>query len=269
MSLRNNLIAAATASVVALVLGAAASAATVASYNLAGLPGSGTPPASATPTTATGITGLDLVRGAGINAAVLANGFSADNWNTFAGSVSTAIADNEYFQFGFSVDSNYTASLTTMDFSLRRSATDGPMNYELQASADGFATPGTTVATFMYLGRNSGTAPGTLTPFQWMTTDTPGQGNGNPISPIDLTATPLLQNIAGGTTITFRLFAWGNGGGAALSNTVALGRSTAANGNGVGGPLIQGDVVLIPEPAAGTLMGCVLLAAAAFVRRRD
>lgn len=251
----------------ALWMGSALQAATIIDYNLTGAPSSGPPATWPATSTASGITAQDLSRGAGITAAGLGNGFSADHWDTAAGSAASAATNNEYFQFGFSVNPGNIASLSQMTFSMRRSAVAAPQNFELQASLDGFATPGTVVNDFTYLGRSSGTA-GTPALYSWMTTDTPGQGNGNPISPINLTATPLLQNIAPGSTVTFRLYGWGNGGGAD-TNTVALGRSTAPDGNGSGGPVITGTVTaIVPEPTSIALVGCVLIAGMTITRRR-
>lgn len=238
----------------------AADAATILNYDLSGAPSSGTLPDTWAPTTeAAGVTGLELTRGAGIVAAGLANGFSSSGWAAADASRQNAIDASEYYQWGFTVDPGYTANLDTLDFSLRRSAVAAPMNYEVVASLDGFATPGTTVATFQYLGRSSGTAPGTVTPGQWMTTDTPGQNNGNPIDTIDLSGISLLQNLPAGSTVSFRLYAWGAGGGAD-TNTVALGR--------VEGPRLGGDVTPIPEPSAAALLGLAIAGAITTGRRR-
>jgi hypothetical protein len=98
-----------------------------------------------------------------------------------------------------------------------------------------------------------------------MTTDTPGQGDGNLITPIVLSTVPSLQAIPEGTDVTFRLYVWGNLTGAAATNTVAIGRQSAANG--AGGPSIQGIVVAIPEPASLALT-VTAMAVALVVRRR-
>src|SRR3954471_20551382 len=142
MSVRKTLFTAALAAA-ALWMGAALQAATIIDYNLTGAPGSGTAPTTWAPTaTAPGITGSNLSRGAGIDPTVLANGFSANNWDAAAGDVNSSIASNEYFQFGFSVNPGNAASLSQMTLSMRRSAVAAPQNFELRASLDGFATPG-------------------------------------------------------------------------------------------------------------------------------
>jgi hypothetical protein len=244
---------------ISAALAAPATAAIILNYDLTGL--TTTAPTSAPPTAEDpAVDGADLVRGPGLDSAGLTNGFSSDNWATTTASRETAIAEGEYYQWGFTVDPGYLVSLATLDFSLRRSAVAAPMNYLVQASLDGFATPGVDVATFNYFGRSSGTAPGVIVPGQWMTTDTPGQNAGNAVTPpIALAAVPELQAITGGSMVTFRLYAWGDGAGAA-TNTVALGR--------INGPLIQGTAVLIPEPAAIALLGSALAVGLITLRRR-
>ncbi|MFO0788603.1 MAG: hypothetical protein U0805_04040 [Pirellulales bacterium] len=240
-------------------------AATIVDYNLTGLTTTAPTTTPAT-TVAAGVTADPLSRGPGINPAGLTNGFSSDNWTNVAADTGTidkarAISMGDFYQWAITVDATHTVSLSGFDTNLRRSAVDAPMNFELQYSFDNFATAGTTAAQFMYLGRSSGTAPGTVTPFQWMTTDTPGQGNGNAIQQQNLSSVAGLQNIAPGSTVAFRLYAWGSGSAnAANSNTVALGRTQ--------GPLLSGTIteVVVPEPASLTL--CLVGAIAAWSLRR-
>jgi hypothetical protein len=236
---------------VLVAMGSHAQAVVILDYDLTGA--TTTAPDDWAPTTqAPGISGILLTRGAGIDPSGLTNGFSSNNWATAEASLANAISANEYYEWGFSVDPGYEASLSTFDVSLRRSAVAAPMNYALYASLDGFASS-VLVVEFSYFGRSSGTAPPTIVPYQWMTTDTAGQNAGNPISTVDLSTTPQLQDLQGGTSVTFRLYAWGNGDGAS-SNTVALGR--------VDGPEIGGEVIAIPEPASVGLLtvGSLLLA---------
>lgn len=240
-------------------------AATLVSYNLSGVPGTAVANVAPSPSPV-GITNIALTRGPGVNAASLTNGFSADAWNRPAPSLENAIANGDYFQWGLGVAPGYTASLSTTDFSLRRSAVAAPMNLQLQASLDNFATPGIVISSFNYYGRTSGTAPGTPpAPFEYMTADVPGRANGttspgDPVPTIDLSSVVALQNLPGGANVTFRLFAWGNTSTAATS-TLALGRMI--------GPAVGGDVaVAVPEPTSLALVcGAAVIGLA--IRRRQ
>jgi hypothetical protein len=242
----------------AALIFAGTSQAQILRYDLTGL-SSSTPPATANATTvAPGLTALTLSRGPGIVGAGLGNGFSANNWNnpaTTSGSTSPTLANavvtGDFFQWGFTVNSGYSASLSTLDLSLRRSAVNASMNFEVQYSFDGFTTPGNVASDFSYFGRSSGTAPATVTPYQWMTTDTAGQDAGNPVSTIDLSTISALQSIAEGTGVTFRLYGYGAATGAADSNTIAIGR--------VNGPTIGGTLVAVPEPSSFALVGLAML----------
>ncbi|WP_428307443.1 PEP-CTERM sorting domain-containing protein [Lacipirellula sp.] len=240
-------------------------AATLVSYKLSGVANAAVPSVAASPSPV-GITNIALTRGAGINAAALTNGFSADTWNRPAPSLENAIANGDYFQWGLGVAPGYTASLSTADLALRRSAASSPMNMQLQASLDNFATPGIVISSFNYYGRTSGTAPGTPpAPYEYMTTDVPGRLNagtspGDPIPTVNLSSFTSLQNLAGGANVTFRLYAWGNASTTA-TNTFALGRMI--------GPAVGGDVaVAVPEPTSLALVcGAAMIGLA--IRRRQ
>jgi hypothetical protein len=253
--------------VVTLALSTVARGAIIVQYNAAGAT-TASPPATLTATAASdpNVSAATLSRGAGIDAAGLTNGYSSNNWDPTAASLSAAQTNNEYYEWGFTVNSGYKASISSFDATLRRSALNAPSNFVLQYSFDGFATAGTTAVTFNYFGRSSGTAPGTVTPFQWMTTDTAGQDAGNRISTQDLSGISALQDLVAGTAVTFRLYAYGTGSGGATSNTVALGRNpTVDNGNGQSGAQINGTVVAVPEPAS---LGLALIGGVLAVRRR-
>lgn len=238
-------------------------AATLASYNLSGVLNSPVASVAASPAPI-GIINVDLTRGLGINAVGLTNGFSADMWNRATPSLETAVTNGDYFQWGLSVAPGYAASLSTLDLSLRRSAAAAPMNMQLQASLDGFATPGIMLSSFNYFGRTSGTAPvDPIAPFAYMTIDVPGRPNtttspGDPIPTVDLTTFAALQNVPAGASVTFRMYAWGNASTTA-TNTLALGRMV--------GPAIGGDVVAIPEPTSAAL-ACGLAIVGLAIRRR-
>jgi hypothetical protein len=248
----------------AAIAAAQLQAATLVDYNLSGVANTAVPNVAASPSPV-GITNIPLTRGAGVNAAPLTNGFSGDMWNRPTPSLENAIANGDYFQWGLGVAPGYTASLSTVDLSLRRSAASSPMNLQLQASVDNFATPGIAISSFNYLGRTSGTAPGTPpAPFAYMTTDVPGRLNagtspGDPIPTVELSSFAALQNLPGGSSVTFRLYAWGNASTTA-TNTLALGRMV--------GPAVGGNVaVAVPEPTTFALVcGASLIGLA--IRRR-
>lgn len=224
-----------------LVLSSFAGAAALVEWSLDGAPH--TPPPETWPASfaVEGVTPFDLSRGPGIRAMSLTNGFSADEWDD-AVSRDAALNIGAYFQFGFKVDEGKTVSLSTLDFALRRSARTAPYNIEVQVSLDGFATPGIVVASLNYFGRTSGTAPWPdptqNDPYYYMHSDLPGRPNettspGDPVPTIDLTAISALQNIPGGTEVTFRIYAWGDSS-TTNTNTLALGRMI--------GPLIGGTI---------------------------
>lgn len=213
---------------------------------------------------ASGIAVSALSRGPGIRAVGLGNGFGADRWNN-AGSTfnpstpnrANAISRGDYFEFAVTVTAGQRLSLATLDASLRRSALNAALNFELQYSFDGFVTPGVTIlprgpawsvlgltngSTFQYQGRTSGSPPAELELYDWMIKDVPGRANltttpGDPIPTIDLALVSALQNVVGPTTVTFRLYAWGNAS-TADSNTTSLGR--------MNGPQLRGTIEVAP-----------------------
>ncbi len=241
-------------------------------YDLNGLSGTTAPAQSGPPSTVTGLTGTPIIRGPGLGASPLANGFSANQWqnptsanNPGTPSLENAIARGDYFEFSLTVQAGYTVSLSGLDAWMRRSALNAPMNFQWQFSFDAFATAGTPIPVvgaiwtqlgwtntsfYQYRGRVSGTDPGNVQLYDWVLQDVPGRPNtttsvGDPIPTIDLSGIAALQNIAGGSTVTFRLYGWGNTS-TADSNTVALGR--------VNGPSLSGVVTVIPEPSIVSLL---------------
>jgi hypothetical protein len=245
---------------------ASTDAAVVLDYDLSAVPNAAVTTVPPT-TVAGGLSASDLTRGNGITATNLTSGFSSNNWATTTASRQNAIDTNQYYQFGFTVVPGGSVSLEQLEVGLRRSAIAGPMNYEWQYSLDGFATSANTISvpgspyystgTFTYFGRNSGSG-GVPDNFNYMTVDLPGQGDGNPMPPLDLTGITALQNITAGSAVDFRLYAWGDGAGA-TTNTVALGRNL--------GPRLSG--VAVPEPTSLMVAGGgLLLAAGAWLRRR-
>ena len=115
----------------ALAAGAsAASADVLVGYDTSAITGS---VASVTPSTVAGhLTGLNLTRGAGLNANGQAGYFSSTGWD------STDASD--YMSFGLTVDSGYTVSLSQLAITMR-SANSGPGTIGVYYSGDGFTTP--------------------------------------------------------------------------------------------------------------------------------
>ncbi len=220
---------------------------------------------------ADGINPLEITVGPGVNPSGLANGFSSNGWaprDSF--DRETAINNGDYLQFGFEVEEG-RAFLTTLDTALRRSAFNGPMFFEWQYSLDGFATEGVTIVpngeiwdnidwepeasyvhgtdtfewadgVFVYRGRNSGGPDRSVViDYNYMTRDVTMQGAnnvpGNPIPTIDLRGIPDLQGVPAGTTVTFRLYAWGNES-TTDTNSLAFGRF---DGPAVGGAVVGDD----------------------------
>jgi len=144
---------------------------------------------------------VTLSRGAGVSIPPIppANTFVEDSFLP-GGLKVNAIALGEYFQFQISPKATYKVSLSTLDFNIRRSAT-GPQNYQWQYSFDGFATAGIDVGL-------DGTYVGTVT-------------GGAAMPQIDMSGVAALQNIPAGTTVTFRLYAWG---ATDANGTFAIGR---------------------------------------------
>lgn len=226
---------------------------------------SASPAVTAPPTTVgAGITASDITRGAGLTPLNLSRGFSSQGWNNVSNTLTTrsdAISGNKYYGFDLTIAPGTTASFSDITVGLYKSALTSPANLEWQYSFDSFSTAGNTLVSFNHFGRNSGTPPATVTPFQWMTIDTPGQTNGNPTPALDISTVSALQNLAGPATVSFRLYGWGsiNGSPTTATNTLALGRDT--------GPKITGT--LVPEPATTSLLAAVASVAIAFgVRRR-
>lgn len=140
-----------------------------------------------------------LTRGNGWNTAALARGFSS-NAAYIIKTRDDAYTYNSYYQFALTVKTTETMTLNSINSHLRRSSA-GANVYHWAYSLDG--TNFTDV----------GSADIALT-----STDDGGVEQ----SPIDLTEIDDLKDIPAGTTVTFRLYAWGfsNVG----SGTFALGR---------------------------------------------
>ena len=159
-----------------------------------------------------------LSRGSGINPTTLNDAFSSNDF-TLNGTQANALTNNDYLQFQVSTQTGYQVSLSTLDVTIRRSNT-GSNAYIWRYSTDG--------VNFNNIG----------TPISY----TVNAGNGTAQAQINLSAIAALQNVQFGTTITFRLYAWGatNVGG-----TFAIGRLA-------GNDLSIGGVVSVAPPCPTT-----------------
>jgi hypothetical protein len=164
--------------------------------------------------------GSVLSRGAGVTATTLSGAFAGSNWvaTTQAG----AETNNTYFQFTITGATGTQVSLSTLDAWFRRSGT-GPNSFQWEYSLDGFAT--------------AGVAIGSIISYTLTTT------GGDQQSELILSGISALQNVAGGTTITIRLYGWGASGS---SGTFALGRPTGQNSLSIGGTVTP---PVTPNPA--------------------
>jgi len=101
------------------------------SYNLAGQPG--TQVSNAPAFVAANLIGSDLTRSGAVAAAGV-NSMNSNNWSV-----------GDYYSFGFTVNPNYFADLTTLEIGTSASNT-GPRFFELYSSVDGFGTSLATIA---------------------------------------------------------------------------------------------------------------------------
>ncbi len=155
-------------------------------------------------TIAAGLNSPILSRGAGFSTtgSTLGRGFTS-NAAVVIATKTDAHSQNGYYQFTLSAQSTGAISLQSLNAHLRRSAA-GANVYRWAYSFDGtnFTDVGPADVSF-----------------------TPVDDAGDDQPPIDLSSVAALQNVAFGTTITFRLYGWGFGN--INSGTFAIGRSTA------------------------------------------
>ena len=152
-------------------------------------------------TVAANVNPSNLSRGIGVTATALARAFSANAWDASA-TEGGAITNNEYFQFTVSASVGFQVSLSTIDCRLRRTST-GPNAYQWRYSLDGtnFTDIGSDVVFTSTL-------------------------DGVDQAQVVVSGIPALQNVAAGTTITIRVYAWG---ASAATGTFAFGRYGTGN----------------------------------------
>jgi len=152
------------------------------------------------------------------------NGWGGNGWDTLAGAgdLASTIARGDFVSISFTVASGATVSFTSIPaYNVRRSSS-GPATGQWQYSIGA-------AGTFVNIGN----------PITWGTVFT---GAGNPQSAIDLSTIAALQNLAGGTTVTFRVVNMGatsSGGTWYLNQLATAGRDITfmgTAGTGGGGP---------------------------------
>ncbi|MEI9942853.1 MAG: carbohydrate-binding protein [Chitinophagaceae bacterium] len=152
-----------------------------------------------------------LSRGSGITATSLGGGYASSNWVDVTQAL--AITNNRYYQSTISANNNFKVSLSTLDFKIRRTGT-GPNAYIWRYSTDG--------TNFTDIGL----------PVSFTTTT-----SGGDVQPqIALAGIAALQNVASGTVITLRLYAWG---ASAAGGTLAFGTGNV-NSLAFGGTVTTG-----------------------------
>ncbi|MBM3936517.1 MAG: hypothetical protein FJ343_05130, partial [Sphingomonadales bacterium] len=152
--------------------------------------------------------------------------WGGNGWDAYttagAGNLDSTIARGDFVTIAFSVASGSTVSFTSIPaYNVRRSSS-GPATGQWQYSIGA-------AGTFVNMG----------TPITWGTVTT---GTGNPQSAIDLSTISDLQNLVGGTTVTFRIVNMGatsSGGTWYLNQLATAGRDVTfmgTAGTGGGGP---------------------------------
>jgi YDG domain/Putative Ig domain/Putative metal-binding motif len=188
----------------------------------------GTPAAVGTETTYNATTNDNrlttalLSRGSGVSPTGLGRAFAANSWLATAGSntKSDAITSNEFFEFSFAPKAGQAVSLKTLDATLRRSGATAPNAYIWRYSLNG--------ATFNDIGPDvnfSSTSDGQIQ------------------TQIDLASITELQNVTAGTTVKFRIYAWG---GTSSTATFSIGRY--ASGATTNSLVVSGYVDQLPAP---------------------
>ena len=130
----------------------------------------------------TSVSSSGFVRGSGVNLSSANANFTSNDW-TVGGDQPTAAANNDYIEWSISANTAFEITLDELDIRLRRNP-NGPSDFQIFYSLDGFATTGTALDGSRTLAANSNTN-------------------------INLASLSVLSGISG--TITFRLYAWGAG----------------------------------------------------------
>ncbi len=129
------------------------------------------------------ISSVGLTRGAGLNQSNVANlnSFASNNY-TIGGNLADAQANDDFMEWSITASSAFEISLDEMDIRLRRN-TNGPANWQIFYSLDGFATAGIDITGAQTLAENSSTN-------------------------FNFSGLGITSGASG--TITFRVYSWGS-----------------------------------------------------------
>jgi endonuclease G len=176
---------------------------TLIGWDVSGVTNYGPSPLAPT-TNAPNLSIVGLTRGSGVGTGGSAASRAWGGTAFSSASSAAAIAANQYITWGFAATSGYLVSCTSLStFNYRHSGT-GPTTGVLQYQIG--SAPFTDLATLSYPSSSS---------------------SGAALSPIDLSGISVLQNVASGSNITFRIVNW-NGGSSGtwyiydVSNSPAL-----------------------------------------------
>lgn len=187
----------------------------------------------------TDIAGAELGRGPGGTATLYTNTFAMRNAHST--SLADAVTSNRYLTIGISADAGYVFTLTNVMIRLQaQNATSYPVSFTLFSSALGYAV-GDELVTW--------TVGGTGNSADWL-----GQ-----VRQADLSGVSELQDA---TSAEFRLYVWGQQGGAFAQT--GIGRAFLSDA--ADDLVFTGTSSVVPEP--GTLVLTGLGALALFYRRR-
>lgn len=201
----------------AVVLGAQANAAIVVQYGTAGSTTSLAPVIADS-----GVTADNLEAGPGIDVNNFST-FNFGNWDPANTSFADAVADDEFWTFGF--DALTDISLTTMDIRLDRSST-GPDDFEIRATVNG------------------------ANEVSILTHDYNDSGAGVNFLDVDLS---VIGALSAGDSVEFVLAAFN-----AESTAGTFDLETITFPDGTDGITINGEISAIPVPAAAWLFGSAL-----------
>jgi len=182
---------------------------------------SGSESTYAATTVVSGLATSNLSRGPGVASTALGRAYAANGWSSVTNTKANAITTNQYIQFTVAPVTGKTVTLTALDARLRRSGASAPNAYVWRYSTNG--------TSFTDIGSDVS-----------FTSTVDGVDQ----TQIDLSSITALQNVPFGTTLTFRIYAWG---GTSTGSTFSIGRFGAnVTTNSLA---ISGYVQQLPAPS--------------------